>query len=84
MARLVSLLLALALAAGLMLLPAMRARGLADAGHSLLPALLVLVSGLFVHGLGYRPDRRWLRALLRPWLLWPLSVVAAGAWWVVS
>ncbi len=80
----VSLLLAAGLAAALMLLPALRARELAHAGHALLPLLLILVSALFVHGLGYRPDRAWLRAVLQPWLLWPLSLIVAVLWWVVS
>jgi predicted membrane protein len=84
LARLVSLLLGLALAAALMLLPAMRGRELAHTGHALLPILLLVVSALFVHGLGYRPDHRALRRLLQPWLLWPVAIGTWLAWWMVS
>jgi predicted membrane protein len=84
MARALSLLLAAALAAALMLLPAMRARELTAAGHGLLTPLLLVVCALFVHGLGYQPQQRWAARLLTPWLLWPLAIALAMAWWLRS
>ena len=83
-ARVISLLLAALVASGLLLLPAMRARELTPAGHGLLMPLMLTVCSLFVHGLGYRPQRRWSIALLSPWLLWPLTVGLAALWWQCS
>lgn len=84
MARALSLLLAVMVSAGLMLLPAMRGGELTPAGHGLLTPLVIAVCALFVHGLGYRPRRRALRWLLSPWLLWPATVALAALWWCRS
>lgn len=83
-ARAVSLMLAVAFAAGLLFLPAMRGRELTAAGHALLTPLLLVVCALFVHGLGYVPRRTWAARLLSAWLLWPLAVALALAWWASS
>jgi len=80
-ARAFSLVLAVVVCSGLMLLPAMRGSELTPAGHGLLPPLMMAASALFVHGLGYRPRRRWSVWLLSPWLLWPLTVALAALWW---
>ena len=84
MARAISLLLALTLSAGLLLLPAMRGRELSAAGHGLLTPLLLAICGGFVHGLGYVPRNRVLRFLLQPALLWPLLVALGAGWWRLS
>ena len=84
MARAVSLLLAVGLAAALLLLPAMRGRELTAAGHGLLTPLLLAICGGFVHGLGYMPRNRILRWMLRPQLLWPAMLGLSAAWWWLS
>ncbi len=84
MARFASLLLAFALTAGLLLLPALRARELTATGHALLSPLVIVVCALLVHGLGMRFDTRWARALLHPLLLWPLALGLSAAWWLTS
>ena len=84
MARAISLLMAAAFAGGLLFLPAMRGRELAPTGHALLMPLLLVVCGLFVHGLGYVPRRSWVMRSMSPWLLWPLAAALAVAWTVAS
>lgn len=84
LARVISLLLAIALSAGLLLLPAMRGRELNAAGHGLLTPLLLAICGGFVHGLGYLPRNRFLRRLLQPLLLWPAMAGLGVAWWWLS
>ena len=84
MARALSLLFAVVVSAGLMLLPAMRGGELTRAGHGLLSPLVIVVCALFVHGLGYRSEQRALRWLLSPWLLWPLTLILAALWWQLS
>jgi predicted membrane protein len=84
MVRAISLLLAIALSAALLLLPAMRGRELTAAGHGLLTPLLLAICGGFVHGLGYVPLNRFLRRLLHPQLLWPLMSGLGAAWWWLS
>lgn len=83
-ARVVSLLMAVAFAAGLLILPAMRGRELTSAGHALLMPLLLMVCALFVHGLGYLPQGAWAARLMSAWLLWPLAVALATQWAIVS
>lgn len=84
MTRALSLLLAAVVSTGLMLLPAMRGGELTPAGHGLLSPLVIAVCALFVHGLGYQPQRHVLQRLFSPWLLWPLTLVLAAVWWQVS
>jgi predicted membrane protein len=79
-ARAISLLLASVASAGLLFLPAMRGGALSSAEHGLLAATLIVVCGLFVSGVGYVPEHRWLRPLLSPVLLWPALSAAAVAW----
>ncbi len=78
--RPVSLLLAAATAAALLFLPAMRGGALSGPEHGLLAGTLLVVCGLFASGVGYVPERRWLRPLLSPLLLWPALSAAAAAW----
>lgn len=80
-ARALSLAAAAALSMGLLLLPAMRGREITAAGHAWLAPLLMVVCALFVHGIGWRAARPWGRALLSPWLLWPLAIALACIWW---
>ena len=42
------------------------------AAHAALPMLLFGVSGAFVHGIGYEPDNRFLRALFGAPVAWML------------
>jgi len=84
MVRALSLLLAVAVSVGLMLLPALRGGELTRAGHGLLSPLLIAVCALFVHGLGYQSPRQPFRRLMSPWLLWPLTLVLAVLWWQLS
>ncbi|HTD28524.1 MAG TPA: cyd operon YbgE family protein [Xanthomonadaceae bacterium] len=80
----VSLLLAAALAVGLMFLPAMRGRDLTSAGHALLTPLLLTVCAGFVHGIGYEPRNAALRGTLRPIVLWPAMLGLGVAWILYS
>jgi predicted membrane protein len=82
--RAISLLLAVAIALGLLFLPATRGRELTAVGHALLTPLLLVVCALFVNGVGYVPRRAWAARLLSAWLLWPLAAAIALAWWVSS
>ena len=83
MARLLSFLLAAVLALSLLLLPALRGRGMTPVGHGLLTPLLLAICAGFIHGVGYVPGSRVPRALLQPALLWPtmLGLGASWAWY---
>ena len=83
-AKAVSLVLAFGFTAALLLLPAMRGGELGPAAHGLLTPTLLALCALFVHGVGYQPDRAWFARLLSPWVLWPLSAVLCLAWWQVG
>lgn len=79
MARAFSLMLAAASVLGLLFLPAMRGGALTSFEHGLLMPMLLVVSGLFIHAVGYVPENRWLRRILRPvwlWTTWALLVLA--------
>ncbi|BCT92047.1 hypothetical protein LYSHEL_10710 [Lysobacter helvus] len=84
MAKAVSLVLAFAAVAALLVLPAMRGRELTSAEHGLLTPTLFLVCALVVHGIGYLPDRAWVRRIVSPWVLWPLAGVLCLAWWRIG
>lgn len=84
MARALSLLMAVAFAAGLLFLPAMRGRELTHLGHALLMPLLLAVCVLFVHGLGYVPRHALAARLMSAWLLWPLAATLGAGWAIVS
>ena len=70
--RMVSLLLALALAGLILTYP----RAFAHAGHGLLSLVMLGVSAGFVHGVGFIPEHKVWRILFGPWVAWPL--LAAG------
>lgn len=76
MTRPVSLLLSLAAAAILTVAPFLIARRMTLAVHAILPFLLIGISAGFVHGIGYVPRQRFIRALANPLFAWPLT---AGA-----
>lgn len=82
MIRLLSLLLAGALALGLLFLPAARGGELTGAQHGWMTLVLVAICALFVHGSGFRFRRAWLRKLFSPWLLWPLAVALWTTFWL--
>jgi len=84
MAKAVSLALAFAFTAALLLLPAMRGGELTPAGHGLLTPTLLALCALFVHGIGYRPDRAWVGRVLSPWVLWPLAAILCLVWWRIG
>lgn len=74
----ISLLAALAISAVLMLYPYAVGTQMTARTHIALPFLLFGVSGGFVHGLGFKPDSRVLRAVFSPLVAWPLIVVGIG------
>lgn len=80
-ARLISLVLAAAVTVTLLVFPQVVGRQLTPAVHAVLPVLLLATSAAFVHGIGYRPERRWSRWLVRPLLIWP--VLAGCSVWLV-
>jgi predicted membrane protein len=84
MAKAVSLALAFGFTAALLLVPAMRGGELTSAEHGLLTVSLLVLCALFVHGVGYRPDRAWAARLLSPALLWPFAAVLCLAWWRIG
>ena len=75
-ARVVSLTAALAVSAVLMLYPYALGTRMTPLVHSALPLLLFGVSAAFVHGVGFKPESRILRAVFSPIAAWPL--IAAG------
>lgn len=74
----ISLLAALAISAVLMLYPYALGTEMTAMTHIALPFLLFGVSGAFVHGLGFKPDSRALRAVFSPLAAWPLIAVGIG------
>lgn len=80
MARAVSLLLASALSAGLMVLPAARGQALSAAEHALLAPALLVDCALFTHGIGFTPRMAWLRWALQPAVSWSVLALLAVAW----
>ncbi len=80
MARAVSLLLALALSAGLMVLPAARGQALTAAEHALLAPALLVDCALFTHGLGFVPRPAWLQWVLQPVVSWSALALLGAAW----
>ena len=74
MSRMISLLLATAVAAVLMLAPFILVRRVGPAAHTVLPIMLFGVSGAFVHGLGFVPKTAFLRIAFSPAISWPLMV----------
>jgi cyd operon protein YbgE len=75
-ARVVSLTAALAVSAVLMIYPYALGTRTTAMTRSALPLLLFGVSAAFVHGVGFKPDNRILRAIFSPIAAWPL--IAAG------
>lgn len=80
LSRAISLSLAAGLSIALLFLPAMRGGEMSAAAHAWLSPLLLSICAGFVHGLGYRPARPWLRRLLHPALLWPAMAGVALLW----
>ena len=72
--RLVSLVLAIALAGLILTYP----RALGHTAHGLLMLVMFGVSAGFVHGVGFVPEHKTWRILFGPWLAWPL--MAMGFW----
>jgi cyd operon protein YbgE len=77
-ARAVSLAAGLAISALLMLYPYALGTKMTPMLHSGLPLLLLGVSGALVHGVGFRPENRWLRMLFSPIAAWPLIAVGVA------
>ena len=74
-ARAVSLIAALAISGVLMLYPYALGTRMTAMTHTALPLLLIGVSGAFVHGVGFRPDNRFLRLLFSPLVAWSLMAL---------
>ena len=77
-ARGVSLTAALAISAVLMFYPYALGTRMTAMTHSALPLLLFGVSSAFIHGVGFKPDNRALRALFSPVVAWTLIVAGVG------
>ena len=73
-ARLVSALLAVAVAGGLTAYPYLFGRDMTARLHAVLPFVLFGMCGGFVHAVGFVPDNRWIRTLLSPPVAWPLML----------
>ena len=74
--RALSLAAAAILSLALMIYPYALGHTMDRVTHTALPVLLFGVSGAFVHGIGYEPDNRFLRALFGAPVAWIL--IAAG------
>jgi len=70
--RAFSLLLSLGATVVLTVAPFLVARQMTPAAHAILPFLLLGISAGFVHGLGYIPRLRFMRAVASPYCAWPL------------
>jgi len=80
--RTVSFIVALATSVTLMLFPFLLRHVPPNRVHAALPIMLFGFAGLFVHGVGYRPDNRLLRILFAPVCAWPL--IAGGTFLLFS
>lgn len=70
--RMLSLLLALAMAGMVLTYP----KALAHAGHGMLSLIMLGMSAGFVHGVGFVPEYKLWRILFGPWVAW--SLLLAG------
>jgi predicted membrane protein len=80
--RAISFVVALAASMTLMLFPFLLRHAPQSRIHTALPVMLFGLAGLFVHGVGYRPDNRLLRILFAPLCAWPL--IAGGTFLLFS
>lgn len=78
LARAVSLIAAIAVAAVVIFYPRLVAEDTASVPHGWLVLLLMGMSAAWVHGFGFIPENRILRVLFSPVVAWP--VMAIGAW----
>jgi len=72
--RMLSLLLAMFMAGVILTYP----KALEHVSHGLLSLTMLGVCAGFVHGVGFVPEGKLWRALLGPWLAWPL--MGLGLW----
>ena len=72
--RLISLSLAIALSALILIFPRAIAVSISDVNHSLLSLLLWGIAVGFVHGVGFVPRMAIWRIVFNPFLGWPLMV----------
>lgn len=75
--RMLSLLLALLLAAAILVYP----KALTHVSHGLLSLVMLGVSAGFVHGVGFVPQDKLWRWLFGPWLAWLLMLVGLWLLW---
>ena len=80
--RFISFATALAISISVMLFPFLLRHVQPTSLHSALPVLMLGVAGAMVYGIGYTPDRKFLRILFSPVCSWAL--ILAGAWWLVQ
>ena len=80
LARAVSLLAAVAVAAVIILYPRLVAEDSASVPHGFLVVLLMGMSAAWVHGFGFVPENRILRVLFSPVVAWPVMLI--GTWGV--
>jgi len=81
MARAVSLVLALATSSVALLAPFLIARQISAGGHAVASAMMLGITGAFVHGMGFTPRARVWRVLFHPLLAWTL-ILGAAAWFL--
>lgn len=80
LARAVSLLAAVSVAAVIILYPRLVAEDTVSVPHGFLAVLLMGMSAAWVHGFGFVPENRILRVLFSPVVAWP--VITLGTWGV--
>ena len=80
LARAASLLAAALVAAVVIFYPRLVAEDTASVPHGFLVLMLMGMSAAWVHGFGFVPENRILRALFSPFVFWPVMLI--GAWGV--
>lgn len=78
LSRALSLAAAAILSLALMIYPYALGNTMDRATHIALPVLLLGISGAFVHGIGYEPDNRFLRALFGAPVAWILIALGVA------
>lgn len=79
-ARLLSILMAAAVVAIIVLYPRMIANTGAEVPHGFLAILMIGMSFAWVHGFGFVPHNNVLKQLFTPFVAWP--ILAVGLWGV--
>lgn len=46
--------------------------------QSILMVMMLGIAGGFIYGAGFKPQQKWLRALLSPAITWPVMLLSGG------